>query len=248
MRKSVADRQFGWDSQPFEASLSIGLLDLSEVETSADVQEVMRLVDIACYVAKARGRDRVQKASLSDCEQARYVDDALWGRRLKQALAHEQLRLHVQPIVSVHDSCSSTSGKVRGELLLRMFNHTGVDHVVPPSLFIPAAERYGLLIALDQWVIRTALQTIASLDETKFSEYSINLSATSIGDERFIDHILSEFARSKVDPKMICFELTETAAMSDLASASRFIRVNFRRWDAASRWKISVLACRLWDI
>jgi EAL domain-containing protein (putative c-di-GMP-specific phosphodiesterase class I) len=95
--------------------------------------------------------------------------------------------------------------------------------VIAPSLFIPAAERYGLMTAIDRWVIRKAFDTLAASCHKRFSEYAINLSGASVGDERFLGFVREQFLRTGVAPGMICFEITETTAIANLASAARFM-------------------------
>ena len=222
LRACLNDFVFNWETQPFSTSVSVGVVDLRSGEMS--VEEAMRLADIACYMAKERGRDRVQLADLRDRELARHASEVSWGRRLKHALEHDHFCLYVQPIVAVSDAGvpSSMEGQ-RAELLLRMLDPNVTTGVIAPSLFIPAAERYGLMTAIDRWVIRHAFDTLASTHHKRFSEYAINLSGASVGDERFLGFVREQFLRTGVSPGMICFEITETTAIANLASAARFM-------------------------
>jgi diguanylate cyclase (GGDEF)-like protein/PAS domain S-box-containing protein len=222
LRACLNDFVFNWEAQPFSTSVSVGVVDLRNAEMG--VEEAMRLADIACYMAKERGRDRVQVADLRDRELARHASEVSWGRRLKKALEHDHFCLYVQPIVSVGDGRlpGSTEGQ-RAELLLRMSDPSTTTGVIAPNLFIPAAERYGLMTAIDRWVIRHALDTLARAKEKRFCEYAINLSGASVGDERFLGFVREQFARTGVAPSLICFEITETTAIANLASAARFM-------------------------
>jgi EAL domain-containing protein (putative c-di-GMP-specific phosphodiesterase class I) len=189
------------------------------------VEQALRLADVACYMAKERGRNRVQLADLADSELLHYVDEASWGRRVKQAMEADEFCLYVQPIVEINET--GVDGTARGyhaELLLRMNARTSAGGVVAPGLFIPAAERYGLMPAIDRWVIRTALERLSRVETPYFAQYGINLSGTSIGDERFLDFVREQFARTRVAPSLICFEITETAAIANLTPAVRFMR------------------------
>jgi EAL domain-containing protein (putative c-di-GMP-specific phosphodiesterase class I) len=223
LRACLNDFVFNWEAQPFTTSVSVGVVDLRNAEMG--VEEAMRLADIACYMAKERGRDRVQVADLRDRELARHASEVSWGRRLKQALEHDHFCLFVQPIVDVGDGSYplSCDGQ-RAELLLRMKDPSATAGVIAPSLFIPAAERYGLMTAIDRWVIRHALDTLARSSQKRFSEYAINLSGASVGDERFLGFVREQFVRTGVPPSLICFEITETTAIANLASAARFMR------------------------
>ncbi|SAK85040.1 sensory box protein [Caballeronia arationis] len=218
LRASLNDFAFNWEAQLLTTSVSVGVVDLCGARMS--VEEALRLADISCYMAKERGRDRVQMADLRDRELVRHANEVSWGRRLKKALEHEHFCLYIQPIVAVGE------GRIqeprRAELLLRM-QEPGAG-VIAPNLFVPAAERYGLMTLIDRWVVRTALDVLANAERKHFDEYSINLSGASVGDERFLGFVREQFASSGVAPSLICFEITETAAIANLASAARFMR------------------------
>jgi diguanylate cyclase (GGDEF)-like protein len=231
VRASLGDFVFNWEAQPLATSVSVGVVDLREASMS--VEEALRLADISCYMAKARGRDRVQVADLRDHELARHASEVSWGRRLTAALEHEQFCLYAQPIVEVcasrgtchdasHDAPRPAREPRRAELLVRMLEPGGA--VISPNLFVPAAERYGLMSAIDRWVVKTAFDALCVDGPRRFDEYAINLSGASVGDERFLDFVREQFARTGIAPQLICFEITETAAIANLASAARFMR------------------------
>jgi EAL domain-containing protein (putative c-di-GMP-specific phosphodiesterase class I) len=96
--------------------------------------------------------------------------------------------------------------------------------VITPDFFIPAAERYGLMTAIDRWVVRTSFDMLARAPNKRYGEYAINLSGASVGDERFLCYLREQFTRTGVAPDLICFEVTETTAIANLASAARFMR------------------------
>ena len=219
LRACLNDFVFHWEAQPLATSVSVGVVDLREARMG--VEEAMRLADISCYMAKERGRDRVQVADLRDRELARHANEVSWGRRLKKALEHEHFCLYAQPIVAVGEDRHARAPR-RAELLLRM-QEPGAG-VIAPNLFVPAAERYGLMTAIDRWVIRTAFRVLARTERKLFDEYAINLSGASVGDERFLAYVREQFEESGVAPDLICFEITETAAIANLASAARFMR------------------------
>jgi EAL domain-containing protein (putative c-di-GMP-specific phosphodiesterase class I) len=97
--------------------------------------------------------------------------------------------------------------------------------LILPGAFIPAAERYGLMVQLDRWVITSALSWLAENPELTSILYkcSINLSGHSIGNENFLDFVKSKISELNIDPSKICFEITETAAISNLIKATEFI-------------------------
>lgn len=210
---------FEWEAQQFQTSLSIGLMVLDDASVTAEA--AMRLTDIACFVAKERGRDRIQEADLNDSELAMHANEASWARRLKHALENNLFSLYAQPILRLkQDPKASRLHKV--ELLLRMIDTRGGADITPDK-FIPAAERYGLMTAIDRWVVRTALKALAQTPVKQYEEYAINLSGASVGDSRFLHYIVEQLRETGVAAHLLCFEITETAAISNLLSAVHFM-------------------------
>jgi EAL domain-containing protein (putative c-di-GMP-specific phosphodiesterase class I) len=144
-----------------------------------------------------------------------------WVSRINRACEENRLELFCQPIVPIRAGVE----KLRHfELLLRMRDEQGA--LVQPSEFIPAAERFNLMPAIDRWVVRQACRQLAHRrGDTRCEPYvlGINLSATTLNDEQFLDFVIAELARAELAPGALCFELTEGAAMTSLASATHFI-------------------------
>ncbi|WP_143749524.1 EAL domain-containing protein, partial [Caballeronia arvi] len=187
-------------------------------------ETAMRFGDIACYLAKERGRDRVHLAVRGDKELTRHASAMSWCGRIKDALANNRFCLYGQEIRPV-DSAGRHTLKQHPqhvEVLLRMVGDSG--KIVSPYHFLPAAERYGLMSAIDRWVVRAVFATLARTGNAGGIQYAINLSGASIGDERFLQFLTDQFEISRVDPASICFEVTETTAVANLAAAARFIR------------------------
>ncbi|AJY42185.1 EAL domain-containing protein [Burkholderia humptydooensis] len=224
LRASVDGFVFVWDGQPFSVTASVGVALLGAPDRAPRVEDAVRLAGIACDVAKARGRNRVQLADPHDRALAHHISDVSWCARVRQALEYDDFCLYVQPIIDTATQGATGLPRAnRGELLLRMGSLGEREGVAPPGLFIRAAERYGLVTDIDRWVVRTVLDALARTRSRRFSEYAINLSGISIGDERFLDYVLEQFARTRVAPALICFEITETAAIANLAGALRFM-------------------------
>jgi EAL domain-containing protein (putative c-di-GMP-specific phosphodiesterase class I) len=195
--------------------VSIGLVDLRGL----DMETAMRFGDIACYLAKERGRDRVHLAVRGDKELNRHASAMSWCGRIKDALATNSFCLYAQEIRAI----DSHHGHPRHvEVLLRMVGDGG--KIIPPNFFMPAAERYGLMSAIDRWVVRAVFATLARSGNPEGIQYAINLSGASIGDERFLQFLTEQFELTGVTPSSICFEVTETTAVANLATAARFIR------------------------
>jgi diguanylate cyclase (GGDEF)-like protein/PAS domain S-box-containing protein len=217
--RSVSDFRFTWKERLFTISASIGLVPFgSESESAASI---LSAADAACYTAKDKGRNRVLVYQLNDIELNQRRSQMLWVTRLKQALDDDRFALFSQPIVPIGPG---TSFVLQHEILLRLREEDGA--LVPPGAFIPAAERYGLMPAIDRWVVRKTLQWLAAhrADPGLAESYGINLSGQSLSDAGFLEFVLQEIGRSGIAPGRLSFEVTETAAVAALDSAIQFIQ------------------------
>jgi EAL domain-containing protein (putative c-di-GMP-specific phosphodiesterase class I) len=144
----------------------------------------------------------------------------LVAARLRDALEQSRFRLFCQPIVEL--SRDATGPPLRYEILIRLLDEDG--RLVLPKAFIPAAERYGLMSAIDRWVIETAFRAYAgSLGASQGVEIAINLSGDSFNSDDFATFVLEQFQASSVSPDRVCFEITETAAIRNLDRAVEFV-------------------------
>ncbi len=221
LRQTVADFHFTWETRSFSVGVSVGLVNVEDgLFTLADV---MSAADTACYMAKEKGRNRVQVYHRGDSELSLRQGEMEWISRLQKALEEDRFVLYAQDIVELDPAGRSGT---HCEILIRMLDERG--ELVPPMAFIPAAERYNLMPSIDRWVIRTAFATIsrqrAEGGGVNFGVCAINLSGASIGDERFLEFLREQFAHFGVAAKTICFEITETAAIANLDKAAHFIR------------------------
>jgi diguanylate cyclase (GGDEF)-like protein/PAS domain S-box-containing protein len=221
LRQAVVDFPFRWHNRSSTVGVSIGLVNLAD--GTSTLAEVMSHADAACYMAKEKGRNRVQIYHPQDSELSLRRGEMEWVGRIQKALDEDRFRLYAQEIVEVRYPGRPS---IHVELLVRMLDEDG--KLVPPMAFIPAAERYNLMPAIDRWVIRTALTTFAGLHSQgragSLETCSINISGGSIGDERFLDFVREQFAQIRVPHHAICFEITETAAIANLAKAAHFIK------------------------
>src|SRR5260221_7503972 len=220
LRQTVTDFHFTWETRSLGTGVSIGLVNVKDGPFT--LAEVMSAADAACYMAKEKGRNRVQVYHSEDSDLSLRQGEMEWISRLQKALQEDRFVLYTQDIKALD------AGREHGthcEVLIRLLDERG--ELVPPMAFIPAAERYNLMPAIDRWVIRTAFATI-SREQAEggavFEICSINLSGGSIGDEGFLDYVRGQFAHFPgVRPQSICFEVTETAAIARLDKATHFI-------------------------
>jgi diguanylate cyclase (GGDEF)-like protein/PAS domain S-box-containing protein len=219
LRLAIEDFHFTWQDKIFKVGVSIGGVPISD--PSKTLASLMSAADSACYFAKDTGRNRVHLVTGEDGELAERHGQMEWVSRIHRALEEDRFRLWFQEI---RPTGARAPGGDHYELLIRMVDEHGKP--VPPMAFIPAAERYDLMPAIDRWVVRTAL---AFFERTYggggrgLECASLNLSGSSINDPNFLAFVKSEFALRRVDPHSVCFEITETAAISNLARAVQFI-------------------------
>ena len=216
LKQTIQDYLFSWEGQTFRVGVSIGLVGISEETLS--LTELLKQADAACYMAKDLGRNRIHVYQLEDTELALRHGEMQWVARINQALEENQFCFYAQPIMPL-DSVVSR----HYELLLRMLDKQGKS--IPPGAFLPAAERYGLMGNLDLWVIKNAFTLLTTYsDFVRQTDFiSINLSGQSLTNNDILDFIIRQLQACGITPSKICFEITETAAISNLNAAIEFI-------------------------
>ncbi|MFJ4144645.1 EAL domain-containing protein [Pseudomonas sp. NPDC089734] len=221
LRQMVQSLHFVWKGRPFVTTVSIGLVHIGDVPVTLEAS--LRAADMACYMAKEKGRNRVQVYHPDDSGMSLRSGEMAWIQRLHMALDENRFCLYTQEIASI---TPPGDGVRHIEILLRLRDESG--RMVSPDSFIPAAERYGLMTTLDRWVVQNVFRVIAECTndvrhQAPQALCAINLSGSSIGDEAFLDYLKLQFKTYGVAPGMICFEITETSAIADLGSAIQFI-------------------------
>ncbi len=198
-------------NRPFRVTASVGVAVFDSRDAKA--HEVVIDADLAMYEAKRAGRDRIVIYSPEEAREARERARLAWSNQLRDALEGERFVLHRQPILEL------ASGEVsHGELLLRMVGDGG--ELIAPGAFLPTAERFGFIHAIDRWVVRQAVGLLAAGGGRPLS---INLSGESVvGDPTLLALIEAEVAQAKIDPALLIFEVTETAAIANMAEARQF--------------------------
>jgi diguanylate cyclase (GGDEF)-like protein len=220
LRQAISAVRFEWEGRIFTVGVSIGLVCIEDA--SMTLTEVLSRADAACYIAKDNGRNAIHVYRRDDAEQTRRHVEMESLVNIQQALLESRFCLFRQSIVAVNPA--SADGVEHFELLVRMLDKDGA--LVPPSSFIPAAERYGLMPQVDRWVVAKALETLQQQLARRPKRRlmcGINISGTALSDESFQRHVERQFAHTGVPHDMVCFEITETAAIANLARAEAFI-------------------------
>jgi diguanylate cyclase (GGDEF)-like protein/PAS domain S-box-containing protein len=215
LRAVIKEFRFVWGDKSFQIGVSVGLVPVTKEQSCA--AEILSAADMACYVAKEQGRNRVHVYQLDDDNMRRRRNEMGMVSAVRRALAEDRFELFAQPIVS---TCDKTAAHY--ELLIRMRDEeTGY---VSPGAFLPAAERYQLMSEIDRWVVEESMRLLLDQERCgKDIQVSINLSGQSLSEERFLDDILKKLDRLGSCATRVCFEITETAAVNNLSIALKFI-------------------------
>ncbi|HED15537.1 MAG TPA: EAL domain-containing protein [Gammaproteobacteria bacterium] len=211
--------RFIWEGHNYRVTASIGIVYLDE--ENANITEVMKQVDSACYSAKELGRNRIYVYRKDDLDITHRMSNMRWVARITEALENNKLTLFCQPIVPVNED--DAIDHLHYELLLRMQGRG--NELILPGAFLSAAEQYGLAPKIDRWVIEHIFSWLGNHPEhlQKLHLCAINLSGQSLSDESFLDFVRTAFSGHDIPAEKICFEITETAVMTDLTSAHRLI-------------------------
>ncbi|KQQ56895.1 PAS domain S-box protein [Pseudomonas sp. Leaf127] len=223
LRRIVENLHFVLKGRTFMVTASIGMVLIDSA--CQRLEDALRGADLACYMAKEKGRNRVQVYHPDDLDLSLRSGEMAWIQRLHMALEEDRFCLYAQEIAAL-DPEGKDHGPRHIEILLRLRDESGA--IVVPDRFIPAAERFGLMTTLDRWVVRTVFRLLAQSREHEAGGASpalcsINLSGSSIGDSAFLEYLKQQFHSHGVAPGMICFEITETTAIADLGRAIAFI-------------------------
>lgn len=217
LRSRVKDFRFVWEGHSFEIGVSIGLVALNAA--THNIADVMSVADVACYAAKDSGRNRVHVYRPDDSELKQRRGEMRWVSRLRKAIDENRFVLYYQPIVPV---LPAEAVDLHFEVLIRLLDEQGKQ--VPPMAFIPAAERYNLMPAIDRWVVHNTLRYLRTLPRDQNNWLCVmNLSGQSLCDDHFLDFVLEELRSAGVGGEHICFEITETAAIANLRHAVHFM-------------------------
>jgi diguanylate cyclase (GGDEF)-like protein len=212
--------RFIHDDKTFNIGASIGMVTVT-AETES-VENIMSAADAACYAAKDSGRNRIHLFEHDDADLVRRRGEMQWVSQITRALEEDRFRLFCQPILPILENSSDTR---HFEILLRKISANG--EIVSPMAFIPAAERFDMMQAIDRWVIQETFKTYRKLLDNQSGDstvvFAINLSGTSVGNAGLLDFIKAQFIEQGIPPRGICFEITETSAIINLGNTIKLI-------------------------
>lgn len=232
--RALSTKPFVYGEKSYWITVSIGVARVDQF--TASQTEAMQNADIACHVAKNRGRNQVYVYSADSKERDSMDVELNWSTRLEEALKHDRFRLVFQPVIAIaHCDEVSVSGSVWEsarvaapktrmffEALLRMQGSDG--ELIVPNAFLPTAERYNLMLQIDRWVIHNAFK---ALKEQQNSEQpiglSINLSAQSLSEHSIVQYVQGKMIEFDIEPRAVNFEITETRALNNLDAAKTLI-------------------------
>ena len=216
-RDKIANYKFHHDGKIVDVGCSIGVAVLNE--TIRDKQDILARADIACHMAKRAGRNRVHVYTEKDQQSMEdlYFDMG-WSKRIKQAIEEDQFVFAYQPIAY------SNKGTIHSyEVLLRMRDAT-TNEILLPNVFLNSAERFGLMVDIDCWVVKQAVQKLADIQKSRpDTRFSVNLSAKSLTEDKIFQTIHDALQEYSVKADSLIFELTEDVAISDISTAIDFI-------------------------
>lgn len=215
-RQQLGEYVFKYEGKAIDIGCSIGVsMFTPDVHNKEDL---LARADIACHIAKRMGRNSVHVYHSDDKENmASMYADMGWARRIKSAIENNHFSLACQPIAQTDTLVVSSY-----EVLLRMRDEN--DLFIMPAGFLPSAERFGLMLDIDRWVIVHAIEALGALRKANPNlRYSVNLSAKAVCDTSILTVIKDALIRNQVEPSAITFEITETVAIGNMSTAVSFM-------------------------
>lgn len=219
LRGLIQEFRFSWDGKTFAIGVSIGLVAV--LPEDHDLGKLLSAADTACYAAKESGRNRLHTYRKDDDHVVLRHGQMQWVTRLRAALDQDRLRLYAQPIMALPPDDASFP---HYEILVRLEED---GRIISPENFIPAAERYGLMPQIDEWVFNNTLSWLGDLFRQRGeieSTFGINLSGASLSDVRFREAFVMALERAGLPAGAICIEVTESSAVANLSQVVEFIR------------------------
>ena len=218
LHNAIGKLRFSWDGRVFVVGASIGLVPLRG--TGNSLNDALRAADTACYLAKDNGRNRISISQIYDPELAKQHAEMEWSTRIHWALEHGGLCLYYQPIVPANGD----NTKKYIEMLVRMRCEDG--SIALPGAFLPSAQRYGLMVQLDRWVVKSSLEWLSENSEhlQGLDTCCVNLSGQALCDDQFLEFLLDLLVKHRQVAEKVCFEITESAAITNMSRALGFVK------------------------
>ena len=214
----VSDFKFYWGEQEFTIGVSIGVVDLAN-NSGLSCVDFMKIADAGCYIVKRSGGNGYFIVD-KDSEKMKEIENE---RRTIQgiidALSHDKFELYSQKIMPI-----AGMEKYQLEILLRL--RSGDGSYISPAFFIPLAERSGLMQDIDKWVVSNVIRKLSENQEytSKIDKCAINISAVSLSDPSFLKWLVENISAIRFPSSKLCFEITETAAITNLQQAQLVIK------------------------
>ena len=215
---SIQEFNFTWGESSFTLGISIGVVPIDH--STSDIASAMSAADSACYIAKEAGRNQLQIAHMGDRRLQERHGEMQWASRLTRALEKDQFTLYFQPIIP----CANKSRHYTYlEILVRLIDDDGT--VIAPGAFLHAAEKYNMVSSIDRWVIENSMAWLAETEKSdgRPITISINLSGQTIGSPDMLKFIIDKMEETGAPAEQIIFEVTETAAIENITSATSFM-------------------------
>ena len=217
IRAHVQEFRFVYDDHSFHVGVSIGVVEISDAMTS--LGEIFKSADTACYLAKERGRNRVEPFHPTDVDTLLRAGEVHWISRLRAALDHHRFELHAQAVAPLHEVANHHT---HYEVLLRLRDDN--NQLIYPSTFLPAAARYNLVPTIDRWVFAHAIAWLASnAGHLAGGRLSINLTGATLSEPNFLGYVQGQLDHRGLSAESIIIEITENSAMSNLPNALTFM-------------------------
>jgi len=213
VRQAVQNHRFTWNDRVFDIGTSIGIAQMKGLINKANV---MSQADVACYIAKEQGRNRVHTFKDDDQALAKEFNNLDWANRIKRALEDEQFVLYAQKITPLQH----TEERDTYEVLIRLQPPEG--DLIFPDQFLPAAERFNLMGELDIYIVKCAYEWL-KLNFNNVKLLNINISGQSLDDQKFNDALLALLELDTKINQKICFEITETTAITHMSASISFL-------------------------
>lgn len=215
---AIREHRFKWGKDTFSLTASCGVVYVdSDVES---VAAILSGADSACFAAKDAGRDRVQVYEADDSIMEHRRDVMEFVAQLDRAIEQDRFILNCQKIAAIDRNSGEHD---HYEILLTVLDEN--NEPMPPQDFIVAAETYNRMGLIDRWVIKNAFRFIAAniLKLDNLGAFSINISGNSLNEDDFMEFVLEQFHETRLPTSKVCFEITETSAISRLDSAIDFM-------------------------